>query len=247
MHRCFEQVHWLDEGPQISDVSLHECLQRLSPGSSQINGVIQQFRKLLEHDNLYNLLSTSNVREQHVIPNLDASRSSESPNRIEVHTEKRLAVLMDHIDHVESDSGSLVEGIVDRLVLVYQGGCVVAAEIIDFKVDQIDASNLTERIEHYRPQLTAYRAAIQQMLGLPEEQISTRLVFVRSGHVVQVDCLDQKVDQDTDLKLPRKPKVLSQPKENVATPSKASKPKSRKKVKEEKSPSEIQQTFWGEE
>ncbi len=234
MHCCFEQIHWLDEGKQVDDDAIRRLLLNRSPGSSQVESAIGRFRELLEHENLRKLLSSSSVKEHHVVPDLDADAGSDALNRIEVHTEKRLAVLMDHLDHVDSESGSLIEGVVDRLVLVYEGGCVVAAEIIDFKVDNIDDSNLTERIEHYRPQLAAYRAAVQTMLGLSSDRIATRLVFIQSGQVVQVDSLDMTIDGTTDLKLPRKkPKKVKPPKAVEKRPKKEA--------------SEVQQTFWADE
>ena len=91
-------------------------------------------------------------------------------------------------EEVSEQPGLLIEGIVDRLVLVYESDRVVAAEIVDFKVDGIEDSNLTERIEFYRPQLNAYRTAVETMLSIPADRISTRLVFVQTGQVVQVDC-----------------------------------------------------------
>ena len=245
MHCCFEQMHWLDEGPQVSDETLGKLLQDRSPGSTQVDSAIKRFRELLDHENLKKLLSTSSVKEQHVIPDLDASSESDAANRIEVHTEKRLAVLMDQLDYVDSESGSLIEGIVDRLVLVYEGGCVVAAEIIDFKVDQIDDSNLTQRIEHYRPQLAAYRAAVQTMLGLGSDRIATRLVFVQTGQVVQVDSPDQTIDGDTDLKLPRKAKK-KKPTKKKSMKNKVKPPKTVTK-RPKKDAAEVQQTFWTDE
>ena len=243
MHRCFEQIHWLDEGDQVDDETLRQLLLNHSPGSNQIDSAIKRFRELLEHENLKKLLSSSSVQEQYVVPDLDVVEGSDASNRIEVHTEKRLAVLMDHLDHVDSESGSLIEGIVDRLVLVYEGGCVVAAEIIDFKVDQIDDSNLTERIEHYRPQLTAYRAAVQTMLGLSPDRIATRLVFVQSGQVVQVDSQDMVIDASTDLKLPRKKKAKSV----ESNPVKPVKPPKAATNRPKKKPSEVQQTLWADD
>ena len=252
---CIRDSHWLDEGQQIADDELRKLLSHRAPGSDQIDAAIERFRDLLQHSNLKKLLSSSTVKEQYVVPDLDAAGGSDAANRIEVHTEKRLAVLMDQLDYVDSDSGSLIEGIVDRLVLIYEGGCAVAAEIIDFKVDQIDDSNLTERIEHYRPQLSAYRSAVKTMLGLGEDRIATRLVFVQTGQVVQVDSLDMTIDGDTNLDLPRK-KPTSKAKESKAktataktatakTP-KVKAPKASSKPAQ-KEASETQQTFWSDE
>ena len=50
----------------------------------------------------------------------------------------------------------LVSGRIDRLVRIYDGSCLAAAEILDFKSDAIgrdDEAALTERLEFYRPQL----------------------------------------------------------------------------------------------
>ena len=249
MHCCFEQLRWIDVGEQVDDDALRQLLQNRSPGSNQIESAIKKFRELLEHENLKKLLSSLSVQEQYVVQDLDAEEGSDALNRIEVHTEKRLAVLMDHLDHVDSESGSLIEGIVDRIVLVYEGGCVTAAEIIDFKVDQIDGSNLTERIEHYRPQLAAYRAAVQTMLGLNANQIATRLVFVHSGQVVQVDSLDMTIDGNTDLKLPRKkakPATTESVKEKPVKAKNVKPPKTANK-RPKKEASEVQQTFWSDD
>ena len=74
-------------------------------------------------------------------------------------------------------------------------------------------------------------------MGLPADQIATRLVFVQTGQVVQIDSLDQTIDQSTDLKLPKKQKV--KPPEFVKNAS--------KKVASQKKATETQQTFWGED
>ena len=239
MHACFEQVCWLDQDAPVSDLRLQEALQKLSPGSSQINAVISRFRMLLEKDNLYNLLSSASVLEQFVVPDLEITNDKSCPNRVEVHTEKRLAALLESQQQSESTPDALVEGILDRLVLVFENGNAVAAEIIDFKVDQIDDSNLTDRISHYRPQLAAYQAAVAQNYQLSVDRIASRLVFVQTGQVIQVDALDHVVDQDTDLKLPTKKKPTS-----GSGKLKPKKPKSA--LKKKKASSEIQQTLWGD-
>ena len=230
IHRCFEQICWIDEGQQVTDTALQQQLQQAFPGSNQIDAAIGRFRQLLAHENLKKLLSTTSVSEQHIVKNIDTDPDSSSPNRVEVHNEKRLAVLMDQPDQSE-EHGLLIEGVVDRLVLVYEAGQIVAAEIVDFKYDQIDDSNLTQRIEFYRPQLFAYRAAVEKMLGLAAERISTRLVFVQTGQVVQVDSMDQTIDGSTELKLPTKKKPRP--------------PKFKAKQKAQK-PAQVQQTLWSD-
>ena len=252
IHGCFEQVRWLDEGPQLSDDVLRERLEFLKPSCEQIDPAIARFRQLVEHDNLRTLLSTSSVLEQHVVADLDTAQPSTSPNRIEVHAEKRLAVLTDQGDQDSPLPESLIEGIVDRLVLVYENDRVVAADIVDFKTDQIDDTNLTDRIEFYRPQLKAYRSAVETMVGIEKTQISTRLVFVQTGQVVQVDCLDQTIDQQTPLAVPKVRKTanpkLRGKKTNppAAAEKKVKPPKARIKREAKTKGTEIQQTFWSD-
>ena len=85
--------------------------------------------------------------------------------------------------------GELWRGTIDRLVWVRQAGQLQAADIVDFKTDQVqhrDGTLLQERVAHYRPQLEAYRRAISKMTRLPESRISTRLWFVQSNEIVHV-------------------------------------------------------------
>ncbi|HSJ10352.1 MAG TPA: UvrD-helicase domain-containing protein [Longimicrobiales bacterium] len=82
------------------------------------------------------------------------------------------------------EGDTVVEGFIDRLVLTRAGGRVVAADVIDFKTDELDAAAIDARVEHYRPQLAAYRRAVSVMYGLAPDVVSARLVFLHSGRVV---------------------------------------------------------------
>ena len=99
--------------------------------------------------------------------------------------------------------------------------------------------------DSYRPQLAAYRAAVQTMLGLGSDRIATRLVFVQTGQVVQVDSPDQTIDGDTDLKLPRKAKK-KKPTKKKSMKNKVKPPKTVTK-RPKKDAAEVQQTFWTDE
>ncbi|MEM9412310.1 MAG: 3'-5' exonuclease, partial [Planctomycetota bacterium] len=250
IHACFEQVRWLDEGEQVSDQQLKKFLQNRSPGSDQIDTAIGRFRELIQIPNLEKLLSANTVKEQHVIADLDSNHSSTAANRIEVHVEKRMAVLMSQFGGKSSEanaptsSKTMVEGIVDRLVLVFENGKAVAAEIVDFKSDQIDDTNLTDRIQHYRPQLETYQLAVEEALGIPANRISTRLVFVHSGHVIQLDCPDHSVDGKTELKLPRK--LIKKQPSTAKGPAKPKPPKG-PKIRGKKPTTEVQGTFWSDD
>ena len=79
---------------------------------------------------------------------------------------------------------------IDRLVEIYQADQLIAADIVDFKTDRIDSQApdaLKTKVEHYRPQIEAYRKAVAQMAGLDESAVSARLLFVGSGDTEAVE------------------------------------------------------------
>ena len=88
---------------------------------------------------------------------------------------------------VVEDGGRLLQGSFDRVAVRQDAsGRATAAVVIDFKSDRVDAADLDERAEHYRPQLQAYRRAAASLLRLPVERVSGELVFLRPGVVVPV-------------------------------------------------------------
>ncbi len=83
--------------------------------------------------------------------------------------------------------GQLLSGAIDRLCLVERGGKVVAAEVLDFKTDELASQEASrERADFYRPQITAYKQAVAKMHQLTTDCVSARLVFLRTGVVVPV-------------------------------------------------------------
>jgi len=82
------------------------------------------------------------------------------------------------------DGDTIVEGFIDRLVLTREHGRVVAADVVDFKTDALQPHEVAERVQHYRPQLAAYRRAVASMYGLADGAVSARLVFLQAGMVV---------------------------------------------------------------
>ena len=72
-------------------------------------------------------------------------------------------------------------------MIVKEGDKIVAADIIDFKTDSVTADSINERVEHYRPQLEAYRSAVSRFLNLDSNRIATRLLFVAAGELVTLE------------------------------------------------------------
>jgi ATP-dependent exoDNAse (exonuclease V) beta subunit len=84
------------------------------------------------------------------------------------------------------EGDTILNGKIDRLVVLTDGGRPVAADLVDFKTDWVSAADpkaIETRLEHYRPQLEAYRRAVARLLGLELTQVSARLAFVEAGVV----------------------------------------------------------------
>src|SRR5262249_47225874 len=99
------------------------------------------------------------------------------PTELSVHREHPFAIRTS--DHI-------LTGAIDRLVIIQHNHHPIAADILDFKTDEIPPSDkkaLAERIEFYRPQMEAYCQAAAQMLKLDPRSINSRLVFLQAAAV----------------------------------------------------------------
>ncbi len=166
MHACFEQVRWLDDGPP-EESALRQAVSGLAAGGLDLGALIADFQSALKRPAIADLLTL--VRYQ--------SPGGHAGLRLEVQREWPFLV---------REGGQILSGQIDRLVLWCDGDRPVAADVIDFKTDRLAADNpaaLADRVEHYRPQLDAYRRALTRLYRLPADRVSARLVFVEPGIV----------------------------------------------------------------
>jgi len=210
LHACFELVGWLDQAvPTEQELSLHldQRLSKASEGSVLKRKVIKEFFNAIEKGTFAQLLNLQRYREQYLV------QFSDPGNRIEVFNERRFAATISRSENTE-----LIEGVVDRLVLVYENDVLVAADVIDFKSDAIGQHELSAKVAAYSPQLSAYREAISISLGIPLSSISTRLAFIGTGDVINLDMIEATVDKTTKLKTgPVKATVVSSEVETAET------------------------------
>ncbi len=226
VHGCFELLGWLEDG-EPSKQELEEKLATMAPGSPLIEKAIELFQQSLEHENVVDVLSKSTYREQFVLPETD-----DDSNRLEVFSEEAFAVVL---NDDESPNGEIfTQGEIDRLVLIYENHQLVAVDVIDFKSDVIDDDNLTDRIKFYRPQIETYRAAVAQTTGLEIEKVGSKLVFVRSGQVINLDIIDNSIDGQTSLRVPQKKRVRTGKTKRIDS----SKAKSKSTLKKVRGPAE---------
>ena len=181
IHCWMEQVEWLDHGPPAAE-RLLQAASRVDTSGLDVDACLADFRAALARPNISRLLSRSVYVP---VPDMPLDRGvwaelAGTPPRLEVHRERRIAV---------RDELTILTGNVDRLVLLFHGERLVAADIIDFKTDRLDAAQreaLDERVAYYRPQLTAYRRAVCKMLRLDESHVAARLLFLGLDQVVSV-------------------------------------------------------------
>lgn len=182
IHGWLELIQWLDQD-QPTDEKLLGVARRLDVGDINIELAMKQFRSMLSKAETTVILRETAYRATgpKAWPSNLRSEMAAGQHTLDVRNEQSIAALW---------QGQLISGFIDRLVLLRDGGQILAADIVDFKTDQL-ASNQVElheqRTDFYRPQLAAYRQAVSSMLQLGFAAISTRLCFVGPGLVVEIE------------------------------------------------------------
>jgi ATP-dependent helicase/nuclease subunit A len=188
LHAWFELIDWADR-PAPSDEALARVADRLGVAPAVARELRPVFDAALKAPAIRRRLSASFYTQRHA-----GSRDTD-------HTPRReWTFAVPSVDDAgeragaqagERPGGAILWGSMDRVVLTTQHGRVVAADLLDFKTDAVDperdARGFAERVEHYRPQIAAYRAALVRRLGLPASGVTAALLFTRSGRVVDLE------------------------------------------------------------
>ena len=202
LHGCFERLSWADESLPTSD-QLESFLRSLAPSVADFKPYINDFYRLLDLPKVKNLFSRRGYETTYMgLAMVDDDQIAIEPNRVEVCTERRFAVA--------TDSGFL-QGVIDRMVLIFRGDQLIGADIIDLKTERLDSTQLHDHINRHRPQLQAYRTAAATFLRLPVERISTRLVFIESGQIVNLHAIEGSIDYSPNKKRPARKAVAKKP------------------------------------
>ena len=163
LHALFEQIEWLEAGVP-GDASLLRVARRAGASEGQATQLIREFRGMLESDVVRGVL-------------LRASYDAPGVEQVQVHRELSFAL---------RDGGKILTGAVDRLVIRRDGLGIKGVEVLDYKTDHVEAETLADKIEHYRPQLQAYRKAAAHLFHVELEKVTARLVFVCAGRVEEI-------------------------------------------------------------
>ncbi|HEX4150515.1 MAG TPA: 3'-5' exonuclease, partial [Pirellulales bacterium] len=164
LHRWFQAIEWLDADPKNGGRPdarlLRQYAAEMHWSKPQVDEALQSFDRLLERPATRLALSRQGYEPaacRHW-PAAVRQRLAGCKPRWEVLRERPFAV---------RQAGVLLSGAIDRLVLVYDGARLLAADILDFKTDRVSGSaEIAAKVEFYRPQLEAYRSAVVQMMSL---------------------------------------------------------------------------------
>ena len=186
IHLCFQQIQWLDQSGIPSKEKLHQILQSVIFSKDQEERIIQNFYNMLENKEIRRMLSLSCYTESGKSP-INTSRNS-SVLRWSVEQERRYSFI--------DKEGVIRQGIIDRLVVLYEGSRALGADIIDYKTDHIDQWNrqdgsdfetvpaqARELLKLYAGQLHEYQSAVMRLYRLPANKISCRCAFVSHGKI----------------------------------------------------------------
>ena len=174
LHFFMEQIHW------AGDSSWDEARARFTAKYGDVSPELQShLKKFDENAPLASILDTGFYFDDPTSPLHAVDGPTPSTTQFTVHNEYPICASID---------GNLLRGFIDRLVIMRVNQQIVAVDICDYKTDRVDdnTDGLTVKISHYRPQVTAYRKAISQMLVLEPSQIGARLIFTYPGVQVAV-------------------------------------------------------------
>lgn len=168
MHHWMESVGWIEKFTADREQMIASA--RALYGEFAYDGAFSHFESILKSGPAGELLSNQQYLAK-------AWWSGANANDVlSVHREFPFAI---------THQGSVLRGSIDRLVLVQRDGQVVAADVIDFKTDSFeDESALKEKVDHYRPQVNAYRQAVAQIFKLPSSAIRGTLFFVHGPKII---------------------------------------------------------------
>ena len=182
LHAWIEQFDWSDKIP--SDAELLTIARQHPRLESQHASLLANFRMMCNDPTVAALLAEPNQTLPEKFLSSGAEAGPAKP------------ILKREHSFVLKDKEGLLVGIIDRLTIWSRASRPIAAEVIDFKFDSVGTGPdcladdhrriLHEKTTFYSPQLTEYRRAVAQLLGLELAAVSADIVFMRSGTVVPV-------------------------------------------------------------
>lgn len=185
IHAWFEQVLWLDDGTPAEDqlaAVARKVLAQEAAAAVDLAAELARFQARLASPPVADVLSRRRYDDLERV-------GFPGPVLQQLRTRRLRPLAQNERGFAIRDGAQLLTGFIDRLVLLEDGGQVVAAEIIDFKTDLLDGGDAQQRadkVAFYAPQLRAYQRAVSQLAHCPPERIVATLLFVEAGIVATV-------------------------------------------------------------
>lgn len=178
-HMWFSRVRWVDHQGIPSPEELRKTLAPYPEMFEAFETLYREFVEMLGRPKVKQALSLAEYQggsfSKDNVP-AQAAAGLQHP-RWEVFLEQPFVV---------DAPGAFCRGQFDRVVVLFDGDQPIAADVIDFKTDDITPDQLAGRVEFYRPQLVLYREAAARWLHVSEDRVSARLVFTQPGEVIRV-------------------------------------------------------------
>lgn len=185
IHAWFELIEWLDDDALPDDEVLIAKAAEINSTVADVPKLIAEFHEMVQQPDIDRGLRQAaylTPGENDLTEQARQKFSDVSPDqiRLEVSNEHPFAVL---------DDGEVINGFIDRLVLIYIDNQLVAADIVDFKTDTFDFTDETlfnEKAEYYRQQLQIYARVVSRLYRIPVDSVSTRLFMLGAGRIANV-------------------------------------------------------------
>ncbi len=184
IHAWFEQVQWLDparlpDEERLREIAHQSALLQLGLADTIVEKLLQEFGQMLQRPTTCEALSASAARSRLL---QQAGTVDSGDLTLRVLPERAFAYRHD---------GRMVQGIIDRLVILEQSGRRLAAEVVDFKTDRCSGDPhqwAALKKSDYSSQLSDYRHAVTQCFGIPAEKTSTSLLLLDADMWLEVSC-----------------------------------------------------------
>jgi ATP-dependent exoDNAse (exonuclease V) beta subunit len=182
IHAWLAEIEWLDGGLP-SDDRLRQIAAQLRPEigplADNLDLPLANVRRWLAAAPIAKVLSRSfyDAPKNLGLPALNPT--AWNPGEIE------LEVLREHPFAIR-DGDEILSGAIDRLVLIKRAGQLLAADILDFKTDELppnDSAAVAARTDFYRPQMEAYCRAVGKLLQIESDRMGARIVYLNSSIV----------------------------------------------------------------
>ena len=177
IHAWFEQIDWLDDGVLPTQAELLKVVEWTFLPEQQLRTLLVEFMSIVQRSSTQTALSTIGNSQ---LPQFQ-------PFATDIQTGKATFRVEQERPFVLKRDGAIVQGTIDRLVLLELNGKPVAADILDFKTDRISENVNTwiaDKVSHYGPQLEEYRNAVASCFRIPDDAISSRLMLLEADVVV---------------------------------------------------------------